>query len=521
MRYFFQPLIFLICFSCTVQHKQVNEKDIKKPNFIFILSDDQRFDATGYDSNNKVKTPNLDKLSENGAVFTNTYNMGAWGGAICVASRSMLITGKSVWNVKTQLQDSSKLSNTIQNSWPRVFKKNGYNTYISGKWHVQLPVDQVFDSVKTIRPGMPDDNRKLFSLGLNRWKIDSGDIKKLGDYMPVGYARPKNKLDNSWKSYDSIHGGFWEGGKHWSEQLADDAIGLIDDANEKDKPFFMYLAFNAPHDPRQSPKKYLDLYPLDSISIPSNYVNKHPYFNEIGNMPDVRDEALVPYPRTKYAIKKHLQEYYAAITHMDAQIGKIIAHIKKNDLTENTYVIFTSDHGLALGQHGLVGKQSLYDHSIRVPMIISGPNIDKNTRLNHDIYLQDIVPTTLDFAEIHVPDEIDFKSFKEILLKNQNKQINEEIYGTYSCCAENYFDYQRMIRKDGFKLMLFPKNRRIELYDIENDPNEINNLAFNMKYKDKIVDLANDFIELQKKYNDSLEVKNIFKEIWEYSGTSF
>ena len=108
-------LIFLICFSCKIQHKQVNEKDIKKPNFIFILSDDQRFDAIGYDSNNKVKTPNLDKLAENGAVFTNTYNMGAWGGAICVASRSMLITGKSVWNVKTQLQDSSKMSNTIQN----------------------------------------------------------------------------------------------------------------------------------------------------------------------------------------------------------------------------------------------------------------------------------------------------------------------------------------------------------------------------------------------------------------------
>ena len=283
----------------------------------------------------------------------------------------------------------------------------------------------------------------------------------------------------------------------------------------------MFLAFNAPHDPRQSPKKYLDLYPLDSISIPPNYAYQHPYFNEIGNMPDVRDEALLPYPRTKFAIKKHLQEYYAAISHMDAQIGKIIGHIQKNDLIENTYIIFTSDHGLALGQHGLVGKQSLYDHSIRVPMIISGPNIEKNTRLNHDVYLQDIVPTTLDFAEIHVSDEIDFKSFKEILFKNQNNQINEAIYGTYSCCAENYFDYQRMIRKDGFKLMIFPKNRRIELYDIKNDPNEINNLAFNMEYRDKIVDLANDFIELQKKYNDSLKVKNIFKEIWEYSGASF
>jgi arylsulfatase A-like enzyme len=513
----FFKLIFLIFISCKIQHKEVNNKNIKKPNFIFILSDDQRFDAIGYDSNYKVKTPNLDKLARNGAVFTNTYNMGAWGGAICVASRSMLITGKSVWNVKTQLQDSSKLSKTIQNSWPRVFKKNGYNTYISGKWHVQLPIDEIFDSVKTITPGMPDDNRKLFSVGLNRWKKKSGDIIKLEDYMPVGYARPKNKLDNSWKSYDSIHGGFWKGGKHWSEALAEDAISLIDDANQKEKPFFMYLAFNAPHDPRQSPKKYLDLYPLDSISMPPNYANQHPYFNQIGNMPDVRDEALVPYPRTEFAIKKHLQEYYAAITHMDAQIGKIIGHIQKNDLIENTYVIFTSDHGLAVGQHGLVGKQSLYDHSIRVPMIISGPNIEKNTRLHHDVYLQDIVPTSLDFAEIRLSNETDFKSFKGILLKKDDKQINEAIYGTYSCCAENYYDYQRMIRKDGFKLMLFPKNKRIELYDIEKDPYEINNLALNSKYKDKIASLANDFIALQKIYNDTLDVKNIFKGIWSFS----
>ena len=105
----FFKLIFLIFISCKIQHKEVNNKNIKKPNFIFILSDDQRFDAIGYDSNYKVKTPNVDKLARNGAVFTNTYNMGAWGGAIWVASRSMLITGESVWNVKTQRQDSSKL----------------------------------------------------------------------------------------------------------------------------------------------------------------------------------------------------------------------------------------------------------------------------------------------------------------------------------------------------------------------------------------------------------------------------
>jgi arylsulfatase A-like enzyme len=150
-------------------------------------------------------------------------------------------------------------------------------------------------------------------------------------------------------------------------------------------------------------------------------------------------------------------------------------------------------------------------------MIISGPNIEKNTRLHHDVYLQDIVPTSLDFAEIRLSNETDFKSFKGILLKKDDKQINEAIYGTYSCCAENYYDYQRMIRKDGFKLMLFPKNKRIELYDIEKDPYEINNLALNSKYKDKIASLANDFIALQKIYNDTLDVKNIFKGIWSFS----
>lgn len=515
MRFSLQLLILVTFASCKIQKNVQNEEKSIRPNFIFIISDDQRFDAIGFNSNNQVRTPNLDKLAENGAVFTNTYNMGAWGGAICIASRSMIITGKSVWNVKSQLEDSSNISNAIINSWPRIFKKNGYNTFMTGKWHVQLPVDEIFDSVKTLRPGMADDNRVLFSSGLSRWKNETEDITKLKDYMPIGYGRPINEFDSSWKADDSIHGGFWEGEKHWSEVLADDAIGLIDDAKEKKTPFFMYLAFNAPHDPRQSPKKFLDMYPIDSIKLPPNYAPQHPYFEEIGNMPEVRDEALAPYPRTKYAIKKHLQEYYAAITHMDEQVGKILSHIRKNDLNQHTYIIFTSDHGLAIGQHGLMGKQSLYDHSMRVPMIISGPNIQKGSRYSQDIYLQDIVPTTLDFADINIPDEIDFNSFKDILDDSPTKQINNGIYGTYGCCANNYFDYQRIIRKDGYKLMFFPKNGRLELYNVEKDIYEVNNLANDKTYHDKIADLAVDFIKLQQKHNDTLDIKNIFKAIWE------
>jgi arylsulfatase A-like enzyme len=241
------------------------------------------------------------------------------------------------------------------------------------------------------------------------------------------------------------------------------------------------------------------MYPIDQIKLPPNYSPQHPFWKEIGNVPVVRDEALAPYPRSEYSVKKHIQEYYAVISHLDEQVGKIV------------YVIFTSDHGLAIGQHGLIGKQSLYDHSIRVPMIITGPNIKKGSIYNQDIYLQDIVPTTLDLANISIPDHVDFKSFYNLISNKDNNKTHDAIYGTFGCCPGDYFDFQRMIRKDGYKLMLFPKNKRIELYDLNNDPYEINNLAVNIKYKSLAKDLYKELIVLQKEMGDTLNLDMYFK----------
>ena len=507
-------LIACLFFSC--------KSESEKPNFIFIYTDDQRFDTVGLLGDNQVITPNLDKLVTNGAVFSNTYNMGAWHGAICVASRSMIISGKSVWRAKealnspTNVQINSHISSKnqsilISETWPQIFKKNGYKTYMSGKWHVQLPVEKVFDVVVNKRPGMPDDNRGLFGKQLQVWKEESGDISKLDKYMPVGYGRPTNENDNSWESSDTLQGGFWEGGKHWSEVLADDAINLIDDSKKIDDPFFMYLAFNAPHDPRQAPERFLEMYPIDQIKLPPNYSPQHPYWKQIGNEPGVRDEGLAPYPRSEFAVKKHIQEYYAVISHLDEQVGKIVSHLESQKILDNTYIIFTSDHGLAVGQHGLIGKQSLYDHSIRVPMIINGPNIKKGSVYNQDIYLQDIVPTTLDLANISIPNYVDFKSFYNLILNKDSNKTHDAIYGTYGCCPGNYFDFQRMIRKDNFKLMLFPKNKRIELYDLNQDPYEINNLAENSKYKPKVKDLYKELTILQKEMGDTLNLDMYFK----------
>jgi|TARA_B110000438_G_scaffold294505_1_gene336020 arylsulfatase A-like enzyme len=496
-------LFTLIISSCS--------KEPESPNFIFIYTDDQRFDTVGIIGNDQVKTPNLDKLAQSGAVLSHAYNMGAWHGAICVASRAMIISGKSVWRAKKEvLGPLENQPEVISKTWPKLLKNNGYRTYMSGKWHIQLPVEKVFDVVSNKRPGMPDDNRGEFGKKLKIWKKKSGDLTQLKNFMPPGYGRPIDENDNSWRPYDTIFGGFWQGGKHWSEVLADDAINFIEDSKKYKDPYFMYLAFNAPHDPRQAPKRFLEMYPLEKISLPPNYSPQHPFWKEIGNEPGVRDEALAPYPRSEYAVKKHIQEYYAVITHLDEQVGKIISHLENQDMLKNTYIIFTSDHGLAVGQHGLIGKQSLYDHSIRVPMIISGPKIKKGSRFDQDIYLQDIVPTTLELANISASNEIDFKSFYNLIINGDDKKIHDGIYGTYGCCPGNYFDFQRMIRKDGYKLMLFPKNKRIELYDLKKDPYEIKNLVDYPDSKSRIKELFEDLILIQKKMGDTLNLRRVY-----------
>src|SRR5690606_19795487 len=175
------------------------------------------------------------------------------------------------------------------------------------KWHVQAPADEVFDIVGHERPGMPPDpwlkggGKKVVEAIKNSENVDEA--------MPIGYNRPLNKNDHSWSPSDPKFGGYWEGGKHWSEVLKDDALGFIQEASSKEDPFFMYLAFNAPHDPRQAPQEYIDMYPIDKISLPGSFLPEYPWKDSIGNGRSSRDEALAPSPRTEYAVKKHRQEY--------------------------------------------------------------------------------------------------------------------------------------------------------------------------------------------------------------------
>ncbi|TXE07024.1 sulfatase-like hydrolase/transferase [Seonamhaeicola algicola] len=496
-----KKLLLALLLLCIVAcNKQKNESSKEKPNVVFIFADDMTYSAINALGNNEIITPNLDKLVTQGTTFTHAYNMGAWNGAICAASRAMIMSGRTVWNVNNFRQNWIN-NKELDKTWGKLMENAGYDTYMTGKWHIDAKANNVFQNVKHTRPGMPNDAWE-HNEQVAKFKAIEGTDTDPATLMPIGYNRPLSENDTTWSPSNPKFGGFWEGGKHWSEVLKDDAIGFIENAEKSKNPFFMYLAFNAPHDPRQAPQEYIDMYPLENISLPKSWQPEYPFKDDMGCGPNLRDEALAPFPRTEYATKKHIQEYYAIITHLDTQIGKIINRLEATGKMDNTYIIFTADHGLAIGKHGLIGKQSQYDHSIRAPFMIMGPDIPENKKVNADIYLQDAMATSLELANIEKPDYVFFNSILNLAQGKQN-------VSNYNAIYNGYVDLQRMIRKDGFKLIIYPKIKKLQLFDMNKDPEEMNNLADNDAYKEKVKSLFNDLVTLQKDMNDPLDLTSI------------
>ena len=492
--------IFRIIIFASVVFIQCNkEKAQSKPNVLFIFADDMTYEAIGGLGHPIVKTPHIDDLIENGTTYSHAYNMGGWHGAICVASRTMLMSGRSIWRAKAieerwGIKDSLSLIQT----WPHLMASAGYDTYMTGKWHVRANAKEVFDVAQNIRGGMPG-HQYDFKKANDYLKNNEFDPKGWAEVMNPGYNRPLGEDDVSWSPTDSSFGGFWEGGIHWSEVIANDAYDFLNSSKQSENPFFMYLAFNAPHDHRQAPQEYIDMYPLEEIEVPNNYLDLYPYKDSIGCRPSLRDEALAPFPRTPYAIKTHLQEYYAIISHMDAQIGKICQALKESGQAENTYIIFTADHGLSVGHHGLLGKQNMYDHSMRVPFVITGPDIPKGKVGESEIYLQDAMATALDIAGIEKPIYVDFKSLMSDAKGIDNSANRLEIVGYYE-------HNQRMIRKDGFKLIAYPRVPKLRLFDLANDPLEMNDLSEDDSFAEIKERLFHQLVISQKEAGDFLEL---------------
>ncbi len=470
-------VVFLTFSSC---RPKTPERKAKKPNIVFIFADDLNYNMVHELGNPEIITPNLDKLVREGVTITHAYNMGAWTPAVCVSSRGMLNTGRSLWEAHKMVPQEKRLAEEGE-LWAGMMKKAGYETYMTGKWHVKVKPQLVFDHVIHERPGMPNQT-------------------------PQGYNRPQGPNDTIWEPWDTVYGGYWKGGMHWSEVLGDDAVHFLQEASKKDKPFFMYLAFNASHDPRQSPKKFVEMYHVDSISLPQSFLPEYPYGEKIGAGRKLRDERLMPFPRTPYAVKVNRLEYNAITTHMDVQIGRILQALRETGKMDNTYIFFTADHGLSIGAHGLAGKQNLYDISIRVPFIVVGPGVPQNRKIHTDIYLQDAMATALDLAGVQKPDFVFFHSVLPIIKGERKISYYPAIYGAY-------LNYQRMIREDGFKLIIYPEVPVVLLYDLNKDPHEINDLAQKPEYKDKVKRLFADFEKLQDQMGDTLNLRRFFPEL--------
>lgn len=456
-----------------------------RPDIVFIFGDDHAYDAVGSTGLTQVATPALDRLAARGTTFTHAYNMGSWSGAVCVPSRTMLMTGRHLWDAR-RIYDATDDERKAGRLWPQLLRAAGYETYFTGKWHVKADAARAFDVVRHLRPGMPGT-------------------------VDAAYSRPPEGGPDPWSPHDRTLGGYWEGGTHWSEVVADDAVDFLQTAAPKETPFFLYVAFNAPHDPRQSPREYVEKYPPERVKVPASFLPEYPFKDSIGCGPGLRDEKLAPFPRTERSVRVHRGEYYALVSHLDAQVGRILEAIEASGRAATTWVFYTADHGLAVGHHGLFGKQNLYDHSVRVPFIAAGPGVPAGKRIAAPIYIQDAMPTCLELAGSRAPDHVWFRSILPAIRGEATAEVRDAIYGAY-------LDLQRAVSHEGYKLILYPRARRARLYRLADDPLEMRDLFGEAKPDGaKSVDVARRLFtrlrSLQEELGDTLDLAAVFPEL--------
>ena len=266
----------------------------------------------------------------------------------------------------------------------------------------------------------------------------------------------------------------------------------------------MYLAFGNPHDPRVAAQKYLDQYDRDRIPLPKNWLPVHPFDN--GNM-EIRDEKLLPWPRTEAALRQTHHEYYATITAMDFHIGRLLATLKESGQLDNTLIVFSADQGIAIGSHGLLGKQSLYDAAMKSPLVFAGPGIPRGES-NSLVHLFDIHPTLCDLVGGPIPTGIDGVSFRPVI-EGKSKSARPELFFSY-------LNLQRALRDDRYKLIRYPQVNVTQLFDLEADPDEMHDLSQDPAHATRITRLTAQLLKSQAHYGDSqpLTVPNPKSPVW-------
>lgn len=445
-------------------------------NLLFILTDDQRFDTIHALGNPDIQTPHLDELVANGTTFEQAHIPGGTSGAVCMPSRAMIHTSQQLFNL-------TDCGETIPEGHPllgETLKQAGYQTFGIGKWH---------NGPAAFARSFTNGNQIFFGGMWDHWNVPTYGFDQSGTYA----QRHKFTQDPfSSKRVIELPAEQVQLGKHSTDLFTDQAVAFLRDPAIKETPFFMYTSYLAPHDPRTMPEKYQQMYQPDHLSLPPNFSPEHPFEFDVREQ---RDESLEAYPRTAEAIKQHLADYYAMISHLDDAIGRLVQTLKEEGLYDSTLIIFSGDNGIAIGQHGLMGKQNLYEHSVRVPLILAGPGIPKNQRRQQYAYLLDLFPTICELAAIDVPEALDGRSLVPAIHNNQT--IRSTLFGAFT-------DKIRSYKNERYKLIEYRTvaGKQTQLFDLVVDPFECHNLADQLDYQEVLAELQTGLRSMAEDWGD-------------------
>lgn len=459
----------------------------KRPNVIFILTDDQRYGTIRALGNDEIQTPHIDELVARGTAFLNAHIPGGTASAVCMPSRAMINSGRTLF----RFADNGKDLPDDVVTMGQALRESGYHTHGIGKWHNGT------DSYARSFCGGDD----IFFGGMwDHWNVPVCDYRPDGCYdheIPFVPNFSANGIPVHVLA-DKIHAGV-----HSTDLFTGDAVHFIN-GYEGEEPFFLYLSFLAPHDPRTMPEKYREMYKPEDITLPPNF-REMPEFSF--GWSNGRDETVAGYPRRPEEVKQHIADYYAMISHIDDNVGELMAALAQRGMTEDTIVVFCGDNGLAIGQHGLMGKQNVYEHSTKLPLVMAGPGIPQGETRDQYVYLLDIYPTLCDLCGVSIPATVEGKSFANMFTD-----------ATYVTRPDIYYAFQARIRgvSDGrYKLIEYrTENLKLTLlFDLQNDPWETRNLFDTPGYESITARLRTRMQEYRDEWEED---KHLFgQQYWE------
>ncbi len=444
-----------------------------RPNILLFFTDDQRFDTLGALGNPHIHTPNLDALVARGTAFTRAHIPGGTCGAVCMPSRAMLHTGRTLFHLHGRgetIPDDHRLLG-------EHLREAGYEAFGTGKWH-----------------NAPSSYARSFSTGdeiffggmADHWNVPACHFDPTGRYdHPVSMCQDALVTNKTRQGIcDHITPGV-----HSTDLLTDAAVHFLEN-RLPGQPFFLYQALLAPHDPRTMPERFRSMYRPEDIPLPENFRPWHDI--DTGSLRN-RDERLAPWPREPDDIRRHIAEYYAMISHLDDAFGRVVDALERAGELDQTLIVFAGDNGLALGRHGLMGKQNLYDHSVRVPLVFAGPGIPRGEQRDQLVYLLDLFPTLCDHLGLETPASCEGRSFADAI-RQGDATGREDLFLAYVSSIRGV--------TDGFWKLIEYACGATQLFDLDHDPHETRSLALDPRHDATRKRLRRRLAELAHEWDD-------------------